>query len=157
VDDLSRRTVVTISLVLLLVGAAAAQIEVRVPASSFKQEGRIEARVSNKGALPVSYCVEFGQWSPHAGTIEGTPIPFLVERQSGESWKVLVIGPDIGSSRHSVTLDSGASSEFPFRLNNTGRLRLVLYYWAGERNDVCDESAKGRKTAKSKVFSIVED
>ena len=155
-DHLSRRAVVATSFVLLAAGTAAAQVEIRVPASFFKPEGRIEGKVANRGRLPVSYCVEFGQESPHAGTSESTPIPFHVERKNGDIWNVLLIGPDIGSLRRSITLGAGASNGFPFRLNDTGQMRLALHYWVGERSDACDEPAKGRKTAKSKVFSIVK-
>ena len=58
--------------------------------------------------------------------------------------------------RKPETLDSGASLAFPFRLNENGEMRLSLDYWMGERKDICDESAKGWKTAKSKVFSVVK-
>jgi hypothetical protein len=30
----------------------------------------------------------------------------------------------------------------------------VLHYWVGNRDDVCSQGAKKRKTARSKVFSI---
>jgi hypothetical protein len=155
--DRIRRALIAVTTSLFLSAAALAQVEVGVPASRFRPEERIEAKVVNNSASPVSYCVEVGQWSPHAGTIEATPIPFHVEEQHGGKWSVLMIGPDIGSSRHPVTLDPGSSCTFAFRLLGTGRRRLVLYYWLGERDDVCDESAKGRKTARSQVFSIVKD
>jgi hypothetical protein len=114
VDHAPYRTRIAISLFLILVGAAAAQVEVSLPANLFKSEDKIDARVVNKGKLSVSYCVEMGQWSPHAGTIESTPIPFQVERKNEDKWSVLLIGPDVGSSRHSVTISPGASSEFRF-------------------------------------------
>jgi len=146
-----------VAITLLLSAVALAQVEVGVPAKRFQPEDKIEAKIVNKGTSPVSYCVEVGQWSPHAGTVEATPIPFHVEGRHGGKWSVLMIGPDIGSSRHPVTLDPGASCTFPFRLLGAGKRRLVLYYWVGERDDVCDESAKGHKTARSQVFSIVEE
>jgi len=139
----------------LLSGAAAAQVEVSLPTDSFKSEDKIDTRIINKGQVSVSYCVEIGQWSPHAGTTESTPIPFHVERKNNDKWGVLLIGPDIGSSRHAVELEPGSSQDFPFRLLDKGDMRLVLHYWVGKRDDVCSETAKGRKTAKSKVFSIV--
>jgi hypothetical protein len=148
------RLALAIVLGLLLVRGAVAQVEVSVPAGPFKSEDQIRAKVTNKSRLRVSYCVEFGQGSPHAGTLESTPVPFYVERNNAGRWYVLINGPDEGSSRGPITQEAGASNEFPFRLNNTGQMRLVLYYWTGEHNDVCDERTKGRKTAKSKVFSI---
>ena len=156
-DHAPYRTRIALSLFLILVGAAAAQVEVSLPANLFKPEDKIDARIVNKGRLPVSYCIEVGQWSPHAGSIESTPIPFHVERKNDDKWSVLLIGPDVGSSRHSATLSPGASNEFPFRLNNIGEMRLVLHYWIGERDDACEGSTRGRKTAKSKVFSIVKN
>jgi len=157
VDHAPYRTRIAISLFLILVGAAAAQVEVSLPANLFKSEDKIDARVVKKGKLSVSYCVEMGQGSPHAGTIESTPIPFQVERKNEDKWSVLLIGPDVGSSQHSVTLSPGASSEFPFRLNNIGEMRLVLDYWIGERDDVCEGTKKGRKTARSNPFSIIKN
>jgi hypothetical protein len=149
-----RRLAIVIALGLLLVRAAVAQVELSVPAGSFKSEDRIQAKVTNKSGLRISYCVQFGQGSPHAGTLESTPVPFHVERNKSYKWNVLINGPDVGSSRRPITQEAGTSNEFPFRLNDTGQMRLVLYYWPGDRSDVCDESAKGRKTAKSKAFSI---
>jgi hypothetical protein len=150
-----RRLVIVIALGLLLIRAAAAQVELTVPAGPFKSEDRIESRVTNKSRLRISYCVEFGQWSPLAGNLESTPVPFHVERNKSDKWHVLINGPDLGSSRHPITQEAGSSNEFPFRLNDTGQMRLVLYYWPGDRSDVCSESTKGRKIAKSRVFSIV--
>ncbi len=141
---------------LLLCGVATAQMQPNVPLTRFAVEEKIEARLVNKSNTSISYCVEYGQSSPHDGTTESTPIPFFVESRHGGGWHVLLIGPDVGSMRHSEILDPGASATFPFRLNDKGEMRLSLYYWIGERSDVCDESAKGRKTTKSRVFSIVE-
>jgi len=157
VDHSPRRTLAALLLALIPVGAATAQVVVSVSAGSFKPEDRIEAKVINKDRLPVSYCIELGQWSPHAGTVESTPVPFYVERKNHDNWNVLLIGPDIGSSRQPATLSPGTSSEFSFRLHDIGEIRLVLHYWIGERDNVCKGSTKGSKTAKSKLFSILKD
>jgi hypothetical protein len=111
----------------------------------------------NKSNTPVSYCVEYGQSSPHAGTTESTPMPYYFQNRGGEAWHVLLIGPDVGSMRHPEILDPQASAAFPFRPNDKGEMRWSLYYWVGERKDICDESAKGCKTAKSHSFMIVRD
>jgi hypothetical protein len=148
------RFVIAISLVLVLVGTAIAQVELSVPPGPFKPEDRIQAKVTNNGRLPVRYCVEFGQWSPHDGTIESTPIPFYMEKLTREKWSVLINGPDVGSSRHAVELEPGSSQDFPFRLLDTGDMRLVMHYWVGSRDDVCSQTAQKRKTTRSKVFSI---
>lgn len=141
---------------MLLPDIAPAQLEVSVSASVFKQEDSIKATVTNKRSVAISYCIEFGQTSPHDGTVDATPIPFYVEAKRGETWNTLMNGPDVGSSRRPATLQAGAAIDFPFRLNDTGQMRLVLHYWIGERNDVCNELTKGRKTTRSRVFSIVK-
>jgi hypothetical protein len=147
------RTVVGVFLLLVLSRATFAQVEVFVPSNTFKPEEVIQAKVTS--SAPVSYCVEFGQTSPHGETVVNTPLPFYVEKRGTDKWGVLLIGPDVGSSRHPIILDSGASQDFPFRLIDIGKMRLVLGYWVGERDDVCNEAAKGKRTAKSKDFSVV--
>jgi hypothetical protein len=117
--------------------ATVAQVDVSVSSSTFKPEERIQAAVVNKSGAPVSYCVEFGQSSPHGETRESTPLPFYIEKHGAEKWGVLLVGPDIGSARHPVTLASATSQGFPFRLRDTGNMRLMLHYWASERADVC--------------------
>jgi hypothetical protein len=101
--------------------------------------------------------VEFGQVSFKAGTgtvedIEHTPMPFYVQKQNGK-WGTLMIGPDIGSSRHAVSLKAGESQHYPFRLSDHGRMRLVLDYWRGENDKVC-EYPTGKKTTRSKTFIV---
>ena len=86
----------------------------------------------NSSNVPVTYCVEFGQHSPKGDTTETTPIPFYVRKRNGNHWNPLLIGPDIGSSLSVVVLDPGKAHEFPFRLVDTGSIRLVLEYWLGE-------------------------
>ena len=152
-----QRLVIAMSSVLVLLSTAVAQVELSVPSGPFKPEDRIQAKITNKGRMPISYCVEFGQWSPHAGTIESMPIPFYIEKRNGEKWGVVMNGPDIGSSRHTVQLEPAGSNDFPFRLFDKGDMRLVLHYWTGNRDDTCSETPKGRKTAKSKMFSISGD
>ena len=132
---------------------AFAQVQITLPATSFKSEDNIQARVINDGKTPVSFCVEFGQWSFKADKIETTPTPFYMEKHDGR-WHVLLNGPDIGSSRQPVTLDGGETKDFPFRLKYTGEMRLTLDYWIGERDDVCRTNAKGKKIIKSQIFSI---
>lgn len=149
------RTLILAGIGLLSTCKAIAQVEIDVPASLLSSEDVIHVKVTNKGRLPMSYCVEFGQRSPHAGTIETTPIPFYVEKLNGEKWSVLMIGPDTGNSRHGVGLEPGSSQDFPFRLRDQGTMRLVLHYWMGNREDVCSETVKRWKTLKSRPFSII--
>jgi hypothetical protein len=89
------------------------------------------------------------------GEAEASPSPFLVQRKNGSNWNTLFIGPDVGSSRHAVVLDAGKSHEFPFRLNDSGTLRLVLYYWQGSTPDLdCGGTTKRAKQIVSKPFVV---
>jgi hypothetical protein len=151
------RIAATVCASLVWLGSAFAQIQIVLPAASFKTGERISAKVVNRGKIAVSYCVEFGQRSSHNGTTEATPIPFHVETRRHQKWGVLMNGPDIGSSRHGVGLEPGQYQEFPFRLGETGDMRLALHYRQGERDDVCSGPDKGTRTARSQVFSVSKD
>ena len=93
----------------------------------------------------------------HDGTIDSTPVPFHAETKG---WRYMEHS-DEGTRRWEVRgtpsgLDTSVSNEFHSVYKDTGQLRLVRYYWTRERNDLCNGSAKRPKTARSKVFSIVE-
>jgi hypothetical protein len=136
---------------------AICQVQVTVPAQSFKASERIAAKVANVGDHEILYCVEVGQTSlkgPGVENMETTPIPFYVQRKSGRKWSTLLIGPDIGSLRSSVMLEPGQSHEFPFRLNDKGEMRLVLDYWMGEKDVNCKNPPKGGKKTQSKIFAV---
>jgi hypothetical protein len=145
-------------IVFLLGPIALSQVRISTPGTDFKSYGRISAQITNTGKITVSYCVEFGQISLKAGTgtaedIEHTPIPFHVQKQNGSKWGTLMIGPDIGSSRHAVVLKAGESQQYPFRLSDRGRMRLVLDYWHGESDRVCEYPA-GKKATRSNIFVV---
>ncbi len=136
---------------------AICQVQVTVPAQSFKASERIAAKVANVGDHEILYCVEFGQTSfkgPGVENMETTPIPFYVQRKSGGRWSTLMIGPDVGSVRSSVVLEPGQSHEFPFRLNDKGEMRLVLEYWIGEKAVNCKNPPRGEKKTHSKIFAV---
>lgn len=145
---------ITFNSLILVSSFALAQVQVILPSKFFKPEEKIEAYIKNIGKDSVSVCVEFGQWSPHNGTIETTPSPFYVEKKDHGNWNVLLIGPDIGSLRRPVTIEAGETQDFPFRLNTKGKMRLLLNYWSGEREDVCNEKTANKKTALSQQFFI---
>jgi hypothetical protein len=142
---------------LLLSPIVQSQVRVRTVGAEFKSHDRIDAQITNaKGT--VSYCVEFGQHSFKAasGTVEDmetTPIPFYVQRQNDRKWATLLIGPDIGSSKHVVVLKPGQSQHYPFRLSDRGRMRLVLDCLDGENEKAC-EYPKGKKTTRSNAFVV---
>jgi hypothetical protein len=148
----------TIAAIVLFCPIALSQVRVSTPRTEFKSHDQINVQVTNGGKRTVSYCVEFGQYSFKTGgggadDMESTPIPFYVQRQNGHKWGILLIGPDLGSSRHAVTLKPGESQQYPFRLSDRGRMRLVLEYWNGDNDKVC-EHPKRKKTARSSVFVV---
>ena len=135
---------------------AVAQVEVTVPKSGFRQRERIEVRVANKTSSPISICVEFGQTSiPDDGSdrVEATPTPVYVQTKHGNNWSTLMYGPDIGSSRHSVTLDKGEAQTYPIRIPDKGQMRVVLRYWTGEVEYAC-ERMSGEKIVYSRPFRV---
>ncbi len=145
-------------IVFLLSPFALSQVRVSMLGTDFKSHEQIDVKITNAGTSTVSYCVEFGQFSFKTGTgtvedMENTPIPFYVQKQNGGRWSTLLIGPDIGGSRHAVVLKAGESQQYPFRLNDHGRMRLVLDYLRGENDRVC-ENPKGKKTTRSNIFVV---
>jgi hypothetical protein len=147
-----------LTFVVLFTSALVSQVRVNTGGEEFKSHQQIPVTISNAGRNNVSYCVEFGQWSlktgsGEAGDIESTPIPFYVQKQSGYKWGTLLIGTDVGSRKSAVVLKAGESQQFPFRLGDHGRMRLVLDYWHGENDSVC-KFPKGKKTARSKIFVV---
>ena len=139
------RIVVT-TLFTVLAGSSSAQVQVILPASSIRARESIEARVLNRSNGPVTYCVQMGQYAPKGDTIERTPIPFYVQKRSGDQWNTLMIGPDIGSLLSVVVLDPAKAHEFPLRIADTGSIRLVLEYWLGDRKNMsCPRPTKGKR------------
>ena len=156
-------------IVLLLNAVALSQVRIAVSPADLKSHDQIDVQITNDGKKTVSYCVEFGQVSykgepvpaegpdhtpiPSYVKVESTPIPFYVQKENGGKWSTLLIGPDVGSSRHAVTLQAGESQHYPFRLSDRGRMRLALEYWGGENNDVC-KYPDGKKTTRSNIFVV---
>jgi hypothetical protein len=139
---------------LLFCVSAFGQLEIRIPQQHYKQHDRIDLVIANTGTKDVSFCVEYGHWSfPDADHIETTPTPVYVQRKDRRGWGTLLIGPDVGSMRHSVSLGAGESQQYPFRLSDAGEMRIMVDYWIGESDRTCQQP-KGRKTAKSRVFAI---
>jgi hypothetical protein len=144
-----------LGLVLVLSGAAAAQVKIDLGGKHYGIQEKIRAKVENAGNLPMTVCVEMGQTSPNGGETESTPSPFFVQKKGNRKWGTLMIGPDVGSTRMAAVLKPGESKEFPFRLSETGELRLRLNYWQGSIPKMnCNASPKGSKLAKSGVFTI---
>ena len=96
---------------LLLCGSGFGQLEIRIPQQHYKQHGSIAVVIANKSTQYVSFCVEYGHWSfQDSDRIETTPTPVYVQRKGKRGWGTLLIGPDVGSMRHSVSLGAGDPS-----------------------------------------------
>lgn len=64
--------------------------------------------------------------------------------------------PDIGRARAAVVLEAGESKEFPFRLNDSGRMRIRLNYWRSSLPNLnCHAPPKDSKLVTSDVFTIL--
>lgn len=135
---------------------AAAQVKIHVPQQHQKKYEKISASVENSGRKPVTFCVEFGQWSPKGdGQVETTPYPFWVQQNHNGKWSTLINGPDVGSNRGPVVLVAGKSMEFPFRLGDSGQMRVRLNYWNGDMPTLdCHAPPKGAKLITSSVFTV---
>lgn len=152
---MARLILATLGFSQILATAASAQVKISVPTQQYKVHEEIHAKVENRGNNAVTFCVEFGQTSMKGGDIESTPSPFWVQRNDNGKLGTLVIGPDVGSIRAPVVLEAGESKEFPFRLNDSGRMRLRLNYWHGSIPSLdCHAPPKGLRLATSAVFTI---
>jgi hypothetical protein len=130
-------------------------VKITLPAAQYKVQERINANVENIGTIPVTFCVEYGQWSSNNGEIESTPSPFIVQAKARNKWSTLLIGPDVGSIRAPVVLKAGEAHEFPLRLNDVGTMRVLLYYWRGSKPELhCSEGLGGAKRVASPEFSV---
>jgi hypothetical protein len=140
---------------LILAAAPVAQVKITAPAQRYKIHEQIRAKVENTGNDAVTFCIEFGQTSMKGDEIESTPSPFWVQRRGNGKWGTLLIGPDVGSFRGAVVLEAGESKEFPFRLNDSGTMRLRLNYWRSSIPNLdCHTRPKGLKLVTSAVFTI---
>jgi hypothetical protein len=149
------RTVLFSLPVLLTALHSMAQVQITLPKSRFSRHEQIDVAVTNTGKKPISFCVEFGHWSfkDDSTPMEATPTPVYVQAHSKRGWHTLLIGPDIGSSRHSVVLKGGETQHYPFRVSDKGEMRRLLDYWIGESDRTC-ENLPRRKAAQSQVFFV---
>jgi hypothetical protein len=132
---------------------AMAQVGIILPKDQFNRHEQIDVAIRNTGQQAVSFCVEFGHWSfkNDSSPMETTPTPVYVQAHSERGWSTLLIGPDVGSSRHSVVLAAGQTQKYPFRLSDAGKMRIVLKYWTGESERI-RENPPHHKTTIAKVF-----
>ena len=144
---------------MLLSPIALSQVRITTSKREFTTHEQINVEVANRGKKPVMYCLEVGQVSFKTGNgraedMEATPIPFYVQKFTArQKWSTLLIGPDVGSYRHPEILQPGQILNFPFRVSEGGRMRLVLDYWQGDNALACT-NPKARKTMLSNVFTV---
>ena len=140
---------------------AVAQARIVLPTrGAVDARAEIRPQVVNVGDKPITFCVQLGQVSllRPGSAYESTPIPFVVEAESAGRWRVLMIGPDIGSVRRPAVLQPGESDEFPFVVGTAGHLRLTLSYWIGSLPDLdCSRAPKNAKKAHSHEFVLAAD
>lgn len=149
-----RFTVSFIFFLTLTSGLAEGQVRITVAPGPFKMHERIKAIVVNEGKAPITVCIEIGQFSQIGEERQSTPYPFYIQKFAQNKWSTLLIGPDVGSYRATEILKAGQSREYPFALNDTGKMRLLVEFWPKELSgDKCPD-AKGRKIAKSKSFFV---
>ena len=149
------RTLLCFFLLALNSVSTRAQVRITVPPGPYKPHEQIVATVANSGRNSIIVCIETGQTSQIGEDRQSTPYPFLVQRFAQDRWNTLLIGPDIGSFRATDVLRAGESMEFPFALNDAGKVRLVLQYWPeGPSTKKCP--SKGAKTVKSNPFIVRE-
>jgi hypothetical protein len=135
---------------------ATAQVRIHVSPSHHKRYETIHTSVENAGSKPITFCIQVGQTSPKGGgEIEATPSPFLAQKNSDGRWSTLLIGPDVGSLLQPEVLEPGKSLDFPFRLGESGQMRVRLTYWNGSQQSLaCDTPPKGTKVATSEPFAV---
>ena len=135
---------------------ATAQVKIHVSPSHHKKYETIHTSVENAGSKPITFCIQVGQTSPKGGgEIEATPSPFWVQKNNDGKWSTLLIGPDVGSFQHPDVLEPGKSLEFPFRMGESGQMRLRLSYWNGSLPSLaCNALPQGVKVATSSPFAV---
>ncbi|HKS82742.1 MAG TPA: hypothetical protein VJR23_14660 [Candidatus Acidoferrales bacterium] len=135
---------------------ATAQVKIHVSPSHHKQYETIHATVENAGSKPITFCIQVGQTSPKGGgETEATPLPFWEQKYNNGKWSTLLIGPDVGNFQHPGVLEPGKSLDFPFRLGESGPMRLRLTYWNGSLpNLACNAPPQGAKVATSAPFAV---
>jgi hypothetical protein len=150
------RLVITVWVLFSFSFPAVAQIKIHIPPQNQTKYETIHASIENAGSKPVTFCIEVGQTSPKGGgETETTPSPFWVQRNDNGKWSTLIIGPDVGSLKTREVLDPGKSMEFPFRLGDSGQMRVQLRYWNGSLPSLdCHEPPKGAKRVASAVFTV---
>jgi hypothetical protein len=135
---------------------AVAQAKVHIRPQHQTKHETIHATIENAGSTPITFCIEVSQTSPRGGgETETTPSPFWVQRNDNGKWSTLMIGPDMGSLKTREVLDAGKSIEFPFRLGDSGQMRVQLNYWNGSLPSLnCHAPPKGAKSVTSAVFTV---
>lgn len=89
-------------------------LEIRIPHERYKQHDNINVVIANTSTKDAYFCVEDGHWSfRDTDHLETTPTPVYLQRKNKRGWGTLLIGPDVGSMRHSVSLECRRIAAIP--------------------------------------------
>lgn len=152
-------TVKTLSAILIFWCSilASAQVKISVPGHQYKSGDRIDVAITNIGTLEVTFCVNYGNFNYIDHHMEETfPSPVDLQEKGLQGWGTLVTPYDVSPQPPKpVTLHSGESQHFPFRVNTHGTVRLVLVYGFGSNEQFCEDRKNMRVVAsRSRDFSI---
>jgi hypothetical protein len=149
------RVLSAVVLLLALAPGVRAQVRVTVPPKNYLIGEQITATVTNDKADAITVCVESGQISTTKDSQVSTPVPFTIEIETHQGWKVSMVSPDSGGSRVAVVLESNKSLEFPFWPPSRGKLRLRMRYWDGARPGMnCAHPPKDSRKAKTAFVEV---
>lgn len=132
---------------LMLPSATVAQVRIQIPQQHYKIREEIRTKVSNTANYPVTVCLGF--------LPDSIVSPFEIQQYGNGKWGILLLGIDIGGGSVRTVLKPGQSYDFPFHLNDPGRMRLRLEYWRGSLPNLnCNDLPKGSKLTTSKTFTV---
>ena len=136
---------------------ASAQVQISVPEQPFRSGDKIDAAITNVGTSDVTFCVtfrNFGYVDHHVE--EAFPSPMVLQQKGPQGWGALFTGYVTSPPPpQAVTLRSGESQHFPFRVHTHGTVRLDLTYGFGSNEHFCNDRANmSIAEASSREFSI---
>lgn len=134
----------SVTLILLCSTLAAAQVRISVPDHQYKSGDKIDVVITNIGVSDVTFCVKYGNFGYVEHHVEEAfPSPFAIQERGPQGWGTLFTDyVDSLPPPKAVTLQSGDSQHFPFRVSTHGTVRLVLVYGFGSNEHFCDDRTK---------------
>ena len=133
---------------------AIGQVVIQLPsAEHFKSREQFTVTIVNRGDQPVTFCTNLAWFAKPDGDSHLIDTPLVSQSWNGQKWNTLLNGNDIGDTSRYVIQEAHESHNFNLGLNGTGRMRFLVEYWVGENDQAC-KNPKGKRTAKSRVFTI---